>query len=559
MRLAFAACAVPAFRRGCTPPKPTFPDHPGAPPSALVLESRIVTAISQLTTQVEETEQYESSANVRASQGGLSVVGRIITPFTSNAAIPALEHNGIAMLNVRAHAIRVTGRVTALVALDVVAAQTLRVIFHALRGVPAVAQFAAQRLDRLVSIGWLQLAGALLIGLYLTGAYGYGDHRRNPRRILLGCAIATVLHLWNAFWRTPAPIALQFVIGTLLLGTAVLVARLTIDAVIDRFMPAPLPRTLLVGTPESCADIAENGDKAIARGFSIAGSIDIAEIQGLSVEGLRRELVSSGADTLLLCGQLDDASFATIVRAAMMAECSVMATARRLALPGVRPKVQWRHGRPFIEMRAVALRWQQLLVKRALDLVLASLLLVILSPLFAGVAIALMITSHGPVIYGQRRLGRYARSFRCFKFRSMYTDAEQRLANDPELYAEYVRNDFKLPDGRDPRITPIGRVLRRTSLDELPQLWNVIRGEMSLVGPRPIVPAEIRHYRDDSQMLLLLQPGITGLWQVSGRSNLAYPERTNLELEYVEKWSLGRDLRILFATGPAVLARRGAH
>ena len=517
-----------------------------------------MTAISQLTTQLEEPEQYQRTANARAS-GGLSVVGRIITPFTSNAAIPALEQNGMAMVNVRAHAVRVTGRVSALVGLDVAASQTLRAIAHAVRGAPAYADFTSRNLDRLVTVGWLQLAAALLVGLFLTGAYGYGDHRRNPRRILLGCAIATLLPLWGGFWTAPAPVALQFLLGTFLLGAAVLGGRLTLDAVVGKFVPAPLPRTVLVGTAENCADVAENGDKAIARGFTIAGSIDIDAIRGLSVEGLRRELVSSGADTLLLCGQLDDAAFATIVRAAMMAECTVLATARRLSLPGIRPKVQWRHGRPFIEMRAVALRWQQLLVKRALDVVLASVLLVVLSPVFLGVAVALMITSHGPVIYGQRRLGRYARSFKCFKFRSMYTDAEQRLANDPELYAEYVANDFKLPDGRDPRITPIGRILRRTSLDELPQLWNVIRGEMSLVGPRPIVPAEIRHYRDDSQMLLLLQPGITGLWQVSGRSNLAYPERTNLELEYVEQWSLSRDLRILTATVPAVLQRRGAH
>jgi lipopolysaccharide/colanic/teichoic acid biosynthesis glycosyltransferase len=243
----------------------------------------------------------------------------------------------------------------------------------------------------------------------------------------------------------------------------------------------------------------------------------------------------------------------------MMAECSVLATARRLALPGITPKVLWRRGRPFIEMRAVALRWQQLLVKRVLDLILATMMLILLSPVILGVAVALVVGSPGPVIYGQRRLGRYGRSFRCFKFRSMFTDAEQRLAIDPVLHAEYVRNGFKLPDGQDPRITPLGRVLRRTSLDELPQLWNVIRGEMSLVGPRPIVPAEIRHYQEDGQMLLLLQPGITGLWQVSGRSNLAYPERTNLELEYVEKWSLAHDLRILAQTVPAVLQRRGAH
>ena len=250
-------------------------------------------------------------------------------------------------------------------------------------------------------------------------------------------------------------------------------------------VPAPLPRTVLVGTTQGRRDVSDGDDEAIVNGFTIAGSIDIDEVAGLSVEGIRRQLVSARADTLLLCGQLDDETFATVVRAAMMAECSVLATARRLALPGIRPKVLWRRGRPFIEMRAVALRWQQLLVKRVLDLVLASALLVILAPLMLAVAVALIVGSPGPVVFGQRRLGRYGRSFRCFKFRSMYTDAEQRLQSDPELHAEYVRNGFKLPDGEDPRITPLGRILRRTSLDELPQLWNVLRGEMALVGPRP--------------------------------------------------------------------------
>jgi lipopolysaccharide/colanic/teichoic acid biosynthesis glycosyltransferase len=279
----------------------------------------------------------------------------------------------------------------------------------------------------------------------------------------------------------------------------------------------------------------------------------------LCVEELRRELVDVRADTLVLCSMFDDETFSKVVRAAMMAECRVLATARRLALPGVSPKVIWRRGRPFVEMRAVALRWQQLLLKRILDLVLAAAMLVCLSPLIVVLGVAVVLSSPGPLLYGQRRLGRYGRSFRCFKFRSMFADAEKRLANDPVLRAEYVRNGYKLPDGQDPRITPLGRWLRRTSLDELPQLWNVIRGDMSLVGPRPIVPDEIHHYKQDRQMLLLLKPGITGLWQVSGRSNLAYPERTNLELEYVERWTLRRDIGILLRTVPAVLAQRGAH
>ena len=521
-----------------------------------------MTAPSTNPAQRQKARQYDRSVNLRASQVGLSVVRGIITPSTSHATIPPLEHNGMAMMNVRAHAIRATGRLVALVALDVVASQTLRVFARALHQVPPAARAAAERLDLLVGVrglGGLQIAAALVLGLFLAGAYGAGDRRRSAKSILIGCAVATLLQLWSGLWTNPGLVALQILFSATLLGAAVLAGRLFVDAAIGKLVPAPLPRTVLVGTGPDCRDVSDDGDEAIVNGFTIAGTIDIDEIKGLSVEGIRRQLVSAGADTLLLCGQLDDDTFETVVRAAMMAECSVLATARRLALPGISPKVLWRRGRPFIEMRAVALRWQQLLVKRALDLVLASVMLVCLAPLFLGVTVALLVGSPGPVIYGQRRLGRYGRSFKCFKFRSMFTDAEQRLASDPELHAEYVRNGFKLPDGEDPRITPLGRVLRRTSLDELPQLWNVLRGEMSLVGPRPIVPAEIRHYQDDSQMLLLLQPGITGLWQVSGRSNLAYPERTNLELDYVEQWSLGRDLRILAATVPAVLQRRGAH
>jgi lipopolysaccharide/colanic/teichoic acid biosynthesis glycosyltransferase len=141
----------------------------------------------------------------------------------------------------------------------------------------------------------------------------------------------------------------------------------------------------------------------------------------------------------------------------------------------------------------------------------------------------------------------------------MYPDAEERLKADPELYRLYVENDYKLPEDVDTRITRIGRFLRRTSLDELPQLWNVLRGDMSLVGPRPIVPDEIRHYNGEAPLLLTLKPGITGAWQVNGRSALQYPERATVELEYVERWSLMSDLAILARTIPAVLARRGAH
>ena len=141
----------------------------------------------------------------------------------------------------------------------------------------------------------------------------------------------------------------------------------------------------------------------------------------------------------------------------------------------------------------------------------------------------------------------------------MRADAEARLRADPPLYQEYVRNNYKLPEGTDPRLTWVGRWLRRLSLDEIPQLINVLTSEMSLVGPRPIVPDELDEYRSSAAVFLSLKPGMTGAWAVNGRSHVSYPDRADMELEYVRNWSLGRDLRILLMTAPAVVRRRGAH
>jgi exopolysaccharide production protein ExoY len=200
--------------------------------------------------------------------------------------------------------------------------------------------------------------------------------------------------------------------------------------------------------------------------------------------------------------------------------------------------------------------WFQM--KRDLDFVLAAVLLLLTAPLMLTIAVAIRCTSKGPAIFRQTRIGRNARPFGILKFRTMRGDAEAVLAANPALYAEYVANDYKLSPDRDPRITPLGRWLRRTSLDELPQLFNVLRGEMSLVGPRPIVTDEIAHYGDRADVFHAALPGLTGAWQVAGRSELRYPERCEVELEYVRNWSLARDLVILFATARHVISGRGA-
>jgi len=197
-------------------------------------------------------------------------------------------------------------------------------------------------------------------------------------------------------------------------------------------------------------------------------------------------------------------------------------------------------------------------IRRALDVVGAATLLVVLAPLFAIVAALVALRMGRPIIHSQQRIGRFGTLFSLYKFRSMVAGADDLLRQSPELYARYVASNFKVPVEEDARITPLGRLLRRASLDELPQLWNVLRGDMSLVGPRAIVPDELASYGDYARMLLRVKPGLTGLWQVSGRSTIGYPERARIDLQYVGRRSLREDLRILLRTLPAVLRQRGA-
>jgi lipopolysaccharide/colanic/teichoic acid biosynthesis glycosyltransferase len=199
-------------------------------------------------------------------------------------------------------------------------------------------------------------------------------------------------------------------------------------------------------------------------------------------------------------------------------------------------------------------------IKRIVDLVMSLVLLILLSPLLLLVALAIKLDSPGPVLFKHKRLGKDLRYFKLLKFRTMYHDAEQRLkdilANDPERRREF-ESTYKLKN--DPRITKVGRFLRKASLDEIPQLFNIIRDQMSWVGPRPIVAGEIPFYKKCGLLPFRVMPGATGLWQISGRNDASYEERVRLDLEYVTNWSYWRDLKILAGTLPAVLSRRGAY
>ncbi|TWA52910.1 lipopolysaccharide/colanic/teichoic acid biosynthesis glycosyltransferase [Azospirillum baldaniorum] len=205
-------------------------------------------------------------------------------------------------------------------------------------------------------------------------------------------------------------------------------------------------------------------------------------------------------------------------------------------------------------------RWSGALgdtLKRALDIVVSASLLTVAAPMFGIVALAIKLDSPGAVLFPQTRVGRHGHHFSMWKFRSMHVDAERHKAG---LLAQNRFDGNVLFKMRyDPRITTVGRFLRRASIDELPQLWNVLKGDMSLVGPRPPLPAEVARYSHHDMHRLDAAPGITCLWQISGRSELPFPEQIRLDLEYIHTRSLAKDLSILARTIPAVVSAKGAY
>lgn len=201
-----------------------------------------------------------------------------------------------------------------------------------------------------------------------------------------------------------------------------------------------------------------------------------------------------------------------------------------------------------------------LTLKRSIDILGSLVGLILTLPLLALISILYSFEEvRGPILFKQKRIGFKGNEFYIYKFRSMAINAEEKLKSDQTLYAKYIANNYKLESEEDPRITSLGRFLRKTSLDELPQLINVLKGEMSLVGPRPVLKDELREYKNKTNDFLSVKPGVTGYWQVCGRSNIGYPERVDLELHYIYNQSLWFDIKILVKTVWIVLLKKGAY
>ena len=227
---------------------------------------------------------------------------------------------------------------------------------------------------------------------------------------------------------------------------------------------------------------------------------------------------------------------------------------------GPRATIHTIAGFPLVNLPLTSLAPSSLFVKRCFDVVGAAAVLILLLPLLLIIPLLIKLDSPGPVFYRQERIGQNGRRFRIYKFRTMRLDADAYLTRlmetDPALRLEF---EAKHKLARDPRVTRIGMMLRKSSLDEVPQILNVLIGDMSLVGPRPIVEAEQHRYHEDLDRLIDLPPGMTGYWQISGRSNASYPERVRLDMAYVRNWSLGLDLLILAKTVKTLFSRQGAY
>ncbi len=381
-------------------------------------------------------------------------------------------------------------------------------------------------------------------------------------RLLAGIALVT-FGLEIAGGRTYVAVLLPLAVGL------TLVARYAARQLLHRKRAAGrcLHRVVVVGRERSCAELVRQLRREPYAGFSVVGAC-IDRTQGPSVEGVPvvgtsstviEALKRTGADTVAV-GAWSDFAQADLRRLSWELEgsgVSLVVAPSLTDIAGPRIHIRPVAGLPLLHVEQPEFSGGRRLLKGTTDRLLALLVLLVVSPVLLGIALAVRLTSPGGALFVQTRVGADGRSFQMFKFRSMFIDAESRLT---ELAASNENADgllFKMRD--DPRVTPMGRWLRRFSLDEVPQLLNVVRGDMSLVGPRPPLPREVEQYGDDVRRRLLVRPGLTGLWQISGRSDLSWDESVRLDLHYVENWSLALDAMIIWKTVFAVLQRRGAY
>jgi undecaprenyl-phosphate galactose phosphotransferase len=334
--------------------------------------------------------------------------------------------------------------------------------------------------------------------------------------------------------------------------------------------------TAMIGVSARTAEICAALHNSLSLGFDVrwlviedesskapASLSRIRLIHSSDPSSIAQIIGNAGCKQAIVSGEdVQTSSFADVVQRLLEASIpvAVVPSLNRLPLAGATTSYFFGQDILMLQVRSNLQRLPWRIVKRSLDLVVSALLLLLLFPLFVVFAIAIKLDTAGPITYSQRRVGRHGAQFDCLKFRTMAPDADAILdqwkTENPELYKEFLVT-FKLRD--DPRVTGVGKWLRKTSLDELPQLWNVLRGEMSLVGPRPIPEQQLRdQYGSAAQLYVRVRPGMSGLWQISGRSETTSDQRVVLDEWYILNWSFWYDIVILIQTAWIVITGKGA-
>jgi exopolysaccharide biosynthesis polyprenyl glycosylphosphotransferase len=418
--------------------------------------------------------------------------------------------------------------------------------------------FGGARLAEIADLAPLLLAAWISVFAVLR-LYDRAASRRNPGA-LVGAALS-----WAGLVTLGAAIYPESGLGLGEILPAALLAllcagafRLLYEQSIERIYRRGLGQTpvVVVGRGEDRARVRQAMERAPGA-YSIADEMDLGA-GGVDLAALRETLDRTGARGVILVGaeRLTDEEFLELLRSVRLRGVPLRVVPGALALMRGRPVFSESMGLPFLEVRYPRLDKTQRVLKRALDVAVSVGGLVLLSPLFVAMALAIRLGSAGPILFRQKRVGTDGKVFMCFMFRSMYEDAE-RLQEELEPLNEADGAVFKIKD--DPRVTPVGRFLRRWSLDEFPQLINVLKGEMSLVGPRPLPVRDFQRMEEVHKRRLGAVPGMTGYWQISGRSNLSFEEMVKLDLYYIENWSLSFDVKIILRTLGAVLRREGAY
>jgi exopolysaccharide biosynthesis polyprenyl glycosylphosphotransferase len=389
--------------------------------------------------------------------------------------------------------------------------------------------------------------------------YDRAASRRNPGT-LVGAALtwAALVALGSAIYPESGLGLGEIVPATLFALMCAGALRLLYEQGIEKIYSRGLGQTPMVvmGREEDRARVRRTMERAPGA-YSIADEVDLGA-SGVNLAELRETLDRTEARGVILVGaeRLPDDEFLELLRSVRLRGVPLRVVPGALALMRSRPLFSESMGLPLLEIRYPQLDNTQRALKRTLDVAVSLLGLVLLSPLFLAVALAIRLDSPGPILFRQKRVGADGKVFLCYMFRSMYEGAERRQ-EELEPLNEAVGPVFKMKD--DPRVTPTGRLLRRWSMDELPQLWNVLKGEMSLVGPRPLPVRDFQRMEEAHRRRLGALPGMTGYWQTSGRSNLSFEEMVRLDLYYIENWSLSFDIKIILRTLGAVLRREGAY